>query len=92
MAILDYLGDLEKRTSMTFLIEFEDGQVWLEYNLDLSSSSPFQQFCLSSPELEPLTMTVSQWKRRRSELNRAGVLGVEPGEVCFVNLKAWGDG
>ena len=92
VAIIDYLGDPEKRTYMQFLVQFEDGRVWVDYNLDLSSSTPFQLYCSSNPELEPLTMSANQWKLQKSQYNRDGIIGVQPGDLCYVDLKAWGDG
>ena len=89
--ILDYLGDPEKRSSMKFLILFEDGdKLWLEYNPDLAAATPFIEYCNTLPELEPLRMTDKLWRDQRSRYNSKGVLGVEPGDKCYVNLKSWG--
>ena len=35
-------------------------------------------------------MLADDWRARSAEYNRSGVLGVNPGQVCFVNLKSWG--
>jgi len=92
LQILEYLGDPEKRTSMSFFVEFEGNEkVWLDYNTDLASSSPFQTFCSARPELEPLTMSAAEWKARRTQYNSQPIVDVSPGLHCYVNLKAWGN-
>ena len=91
--IIDYRGDPDNRSNMEFLIHFEDDEiVWLRYNADLSSSTPFQVYISSHRELEPLTLTAAEWKITRSRYNRQGVVGVQPGDTCFVLLKSWGVG
>ena len=91
-AILDYLGDPERRTTMRFLVAFEDGdEVWIDYNTDLAQPPPFVDYCFSLPELEPITFTVAQWRTRKVQCNAQGVVGVQPGDICYVNLKTWGD-
>ena len=89
-SIIDYRGEPLTRTTMEFYVEFEGSEkLWLPYNADLASSSPFQSYCYACPELEPLTMTVKEWDVCRREYNRVGVKGVAPGDICYVNLKAW---
>ena len=90
-SIREYKGDPEKRTKMDFLVLFEfDDERWLPYSTDLASSGPFKEYCLSLPELEPLTMSEKEWRVKKAEYNAAGVVGVVPGDFCLVNLKAWG--
>ena len=70
---------------------FEDGdKVWLEYNSDLAAAAPFQVFCSSRSDLEPLTMSAAEWKLKRAEYNARGVQGVNPGDTCYVDLRSWG--
>ena len=91
--IIDYRGDPETRSLMEFFVHFEgDEKVWLRYNPDLSSSTPFQNYILAHRELEPLTMTSAEWRLLKSQYNRQGIVGVSPGDICYVLLKAWGDG
>ena len=91
-AIVDYLGDPEKRMTMQFLVAFEDEDtVWINYNLDLAQARPFVDYCFSLPELEPLTLSVVEWRVRKGQYNAQGVVGVQPGDSCYVNLKTWGD-
>jgi hypothetical protein len=90
-SIIDYRGDPGKRSGMTFLVLFEDNdQVWLQYNADFASTAPFECYCRSIRELEPLTMSEKQWRILKSQYNSAGVVDVVPGGKCYVDLKAWG--
>lgn len=90
-AISNYKGDPESRSKMHFLVLFEDNdEIWLPYNLDLISSAPFQRFCESKPELQPLLHTVKAWNDMKKLINDAGITGVQPGQTCFVDLRAWG--
>jgi hypothetical protein len=90
-AILDYSGDTEKRSEMEFLVLFEDQEkVWIQYNMDLCSSMPFEVFCRSLRELEPLLYTVKEWRMISSLQNSRGIINVVPGQECFVTLRAWG--
>ena len=91
LRIDDYSGEPEKRTSMKFHILFEDGDLkWVDYSADLFAATPFQDYCKRCPELESLTMSEKEWRSARARYNAAGVVGVKPGDVCYVNLKAWG--
>jgi hypothetical protein len=89
--IVDYRGDPEIRSEMEFFVHFEDGDiVWLRYNTDLASSIPFQDYVSMHRELEPLTLTSAEWKITKSRYNQQGVIGVHPGDICYVLLKSWG--
>ena len=91
--ILDYRGEPEKRSTMFFLVEFEENDVlWLDYNADLAASKPFELYCLGLPQLEPLLYTERAWRTRKASLNAAGVVGVVLGDSCYVDLRAWGPG
>ncbi len=88
--ILSYTGDPELRTTMQFMVEFEDGSVvTLPYSLDLSTTMQFEKFCRQERPLLPLLYTVAVWKRIRKE-SYAQVIGVVPGDTCYVDLRAWG--
>ena len=78
---------------MFFLVEFEGNDtLWINYNADLAASGPFETYCLGLPQLEPLLYTERAWRTRRASLNSAGVVGISIGDVCYVDLRAWGAG
>ena len=86
-----YRGDPELRSGMQFEVLFADGDcLWLPYNQDLTSTKSFAEFCGTRSELLPLLYTLAEWKKQKSHINAQGVKGVQPGEECFVDLRAWG--
>ena len=90
-SIHTYKGDPESRTGMSFKVEFEDGAiVWIPFNQDLATSVPFEKFCSSRSELQPLIYTLEEWQKRKRDINEQGIEDVKPGDVCYVNLRAWG--
>ena len=90
--ILNYKGDPELRTSMSFLVRFLDTtEMWLPYSRDLSESIPFEKFCRQNRPLLPLIYTVQAWGKVRKESFRR-VQEVQPGDLCYVDLRAWGYG
>jgi hypothetical protein len=92
LSIIDYRGEPRTRSFMEFLVRFEgDEDVWLQYSADLASATPFQDYILLHPELEPLTMSTAEWRLKSAEYNRRGITGVAPGDICLVNLKSWGN-
>ena len=38
----------------------------------------------------PLLYTVAEWKKQRSQINARGIRDVQPGQECYVDLRAWG--
>lgn len=90
--ILSYRGDPDTRTKMEFEVKFADGSlVWLPYSKDLSDTIQFEEFVRANRPLQPLLYTLEAWKRLRRE-SHTEVRGVEPGDVCYVDLRAWGSG
>jgi hypothetical protein len=91
VSILDYRGDPLKRSSMEFLVRFEDGEeLWIPFKKDLESTGQFESYCESLNELEPLLFLEKEWREKQLKYNAAGVCGVNPGLDCYVTLKAWG--
>jgi len=89
--IHSYRGDPLKRTTMSFLIEYEDNTlVWIRYNKDLDASLPYEDFCRSKPELYPCIFTVEESKRLESEMNSQPITLAEPGDSIFVDLRFFG--
>jgi hypothetical protein len=88
--ILSYSGDPEVRSTMQFVVEFEDGSVVsLPYVKDLFETVQFEEFVRQEKPLTPLLYTLVVWKRMLKESYNK-VIGVQPGDCCFVDLRAWG--
>jgi hypothetical protein len=89
--LLSWAGDPDKRSNMSYLVRFMDGdELWLPHSRDLTESAPFQEFCRSHPALTPLLSNADEWKRRCAVMNKAAIDSVRPGMICFVDLRCWG--
>lgn len=89
--ILAYRGDPLVRTSMDFLVEYEDGDIiWVAWSKDLFDSAPYELFCRSNPELTPLIYTVDVAKKLERQLNSKAITDVSPGDICYVDLRYFG--
>jgi len=92
LSVMDYRGEPSARSFMEFSVRFEgDEDLWVQYSSDLASAAPFHEYISLHPELEPLTMSATKWRQRSAEYNKQGIIGVAPGDICFVNLKSWGN-
>jgi hypothetical protein len=88
--ILSWEGDPELRSTMLFEVLFEDESVVkLPYSKDLSDTVQFEEFVRREKPLTPLLYTVQAWKRVLKESYQR-VIGVDPGDTCYVDLRAWG--
>lgn len=89
--ILAYRGDPHERTTMEFEVAFADGTVvWLPWSHDLFNSVPYEEFCRRHRPLFPLIYTRNQAQTKRSDFLRRDITEVVPGQIVFVDLRAWG--
>ena len=89
-AVKGYKGDPEKRMKMFFWVKFKDGDAeWLPYCRELADTVPFEDYVRKNKPLIPLLYTLETWNKMRKEEFR-DVQGVEPGDLCYVDLRAWG--
>jgi hypothetical protein len=90
--IVSYRGDPEKRSTMEFEVLFQDGSVvWLPYSKDLSDTVQFENYVRANKPLTPLLYTLKIWEKMLKE-SFPKVIGVSPGDDCYVDLRAWGYG
>jgi hypothetical protein len=83
---LEYKGDPERRTSMEFLVKFEDDdEVWIPWNRDVIQSQQFESFCRSQSQLVPLVYTEAVWKTLKRDMD-AKPIAIDIGSTCFVDL------
>lgn len=76
---------------MMFSVLFEDGTIaTVPYTRDLSDTIQFESYVRKERPLTPLLYTLSDWKRVLRESYK-DVLGVAPGDCCYVDLRAWGN-
>jgi len=81
-------GDPSKRSDMFFFVEFTDGDaVLLPFSLDLSSSSQFEEYVFSEPQLFPLRFTSSDAPKRITAMKRQPITNVNVGDTFFLDLR-----
>lgn len=91
--ILNYKGDPETRTTMSFLVLFKDGdKVWKDYDRDLTDTVQFQTFCEERDQLKPLLHTVKVWEQMVRKMNKEPIELIKPGDIIYIDLRAWGWG
>ena len=90
-AILAFRGDPLKRTSMSFLVVFIDGdQQWVDWSQDLFNTALYETFCSSHPALRPLLGTASEATKWLTAQRKTPITAVSPGVTVFVELRAFG--
>jgi hypothetical protein len=77
---------------MEFEIEFEDGTiVWKPYDRDSFDTQQCADFCRKHKHLYKLLYNEKEARRRVSEMNKQEIDLVEPGQVCLVSIRKWGE-
>jgi hypothetical protein len=90
-SILAYKGDPEVRTTMDFLVLFQDGsKLWLPYSEDLHSTAQYEAFCTSIPHLRVLRYPTSQVGRVNAAINKSPITEVVVGDRVYVDLRSYG--
>ena len=86
-----YRGNPEVRTTMEFLVLFEDQSlIWLPWSRDLFSSVPYETFCRSRTELDPLIFEAKVAQQLSAQLNRMAITAVQPGDKVLVDIRSYG--
>lgn len=86
-----YRGDPLLRSSMSFLVLFEDGdELWLPWSTDLSNAVPFDTYCRTRNELAPLLLSAELSKQWLQELKREPITSVNPSTSVLTDLRAFG--
>jgi hypothetical protein len=89
--VSSYKGDPLTRTTCTFKVEFEDGDVvWLPWSTDLSNTVQFEYFCNARPQLFILLFSSLESSKMMAAINRQVISEVSPGDVVYVDLRFWG--
>ena len=88
---LAYRGNPTLRTSIQFLVEFEDGkQLWLPWSQDLFTTVPYENFCRSKPCLYVLLFSHKEALKILQRKNREPITLVKPGDFVYVDLRSYG--
>jgi RNase H-like domain found in reverse transcriptase/Reverse transcriptase (RNA-dependent DNA polymerase)/Integrase zinc binding domain len=89
--IKSYKGNPYKRSTMEFLVKFEDNtEVWKPYDKDLSDTIQFEDYCRSNSELLPLLHKLQDSQRIITALRQQPINLVVPGDIVYVKLRHWG--
>ena len=90
-AVLSYTGDSRRRTTMTFTIEFADGDIIpLPWSPDIEGDA-YYHFCEQRPHLYHLTLDAKMAKRFQTQLRREDITSVKLGDIAYVDLRFFGD-
>ena len=92
-AITAWKGDPMVKTTMSFRVEFADGDVvWLPYSKDLDETQAFGEYTKSLPALEHLSCGPKRAKEWLTEMKRATISGYKVGAELYVDIRTYGTG
>jgi hypothetical protein len=89
--ILGWRGDPLTRTTMEFLVEFEDGaQVWKTWERDITDTQCFEEYCRANRPLRFLLYGRAIADRMCKELRNSDITEVNVGDRVYVDLRSYG--
>jgi hypothetical protein len=85
------MGNPWKRTSLSFRVVFEDGDILpLPYGPDLASTKQLEDFVTATPSLWPLRFrTAEEAHKERAVVNRGTIQGFDIGQVVYLDLRVF---
>ena len=88
-SILAWRGNPELRSTLEFEVRFADGDiVWKPWDLDLSNSQPFEEYCRKHKPLYSLLFTTKVGAQEARRINSSPITDVQPGTtVVFVDIR-----
>ena len=76
---------------MSFHVLFDDDAlVWKNWNYDLFTTIPYENYCRSLPQLHPLLTTLSISAIEIKRMKNTAISLVVPGDVVYVDLFSYG--
>eukprot|EP01042_Synura_sphagnicola_P036716 gene36716-biopygen21222 len=76
---------------MFFYVEFDDSdKILLPYSKDLSSSTQFEEFVYSEPQLFPLRFNAADASKRITAMRKEPIRNVQLHDVFYHDLRYWG--
>lgn len=94
--IVGYRGDPQLRTTMEYLVQFEDGdEIWRPHTDDLTTNEVWRSYINGIPRLTGLSMTAEDQRKRVQKTNK---LRIQFGEAftlnknteVYIDMRAWG--
>jgi hypothetical protein len=91
-SILAHRGDPHMRTSMEFLVKFQDDDKprWRVWDRDLFNSQQYADYCKSKPSLFQLVFDERISNDEAKRLNLEPITEVQPGDKIFLDLRFYG--
>lgn len=91
--ILAYKGDVMLRTTMSFEVEYEDGDIsWVQFSQDIYETVQYENYVKSIPELYHLQFDAVMAKQYISTINAQPITEIELQDtIYYVNLRTWGE-
>ena len=91
-AVEGYLGEPTHRTSLKFLLRYEDNEVGPKsYDKDLTTLQHYKDYCADRPHLFQLTMTSTEANKWKAKLNKMAITNIAPKDNIYVDLRWYGD-
>jgi hypothetical protein len=93
--IHQWKGDPDTRTTLSFKVEFEDGDVvWLPFSKDLDGSIPFGDYIMETPMMLPLRHRALDYNKYKKEV-KGKALDITIGSYFYMDIRyytvAWYD-
>ena len=89
--LLAYRGDPETRTTMEFLVLYEDGdKCWITHCNDLTRSEAFLEYVKRIPALYSLKYDAKGALKMKREINKSAITLVAPGDIIFMDIRSYG--
>ena len=89
--IHSYTGDSRTRTSMSFTVEFADGDIrQLPWSPDLLCEA-YYEFCAARPHLHHLTLDTRMANKFKTQMNKQPITAISVGDVIYLDLRFFGD-
>ena len=83
-----YKGSPKKRASMSFWVEYDDGDaMWVTYKPDLVANQAYQDFVHATPELFALRFNAIDVARFASNYRLQNAIAVNPGDKFYVDIR-----
>jgi hypothetical protein len=96
MDVKFHKGNPAVRSSMEFLIRFEDDSIdeykWYPYTSDLITTEALIEYCRVRPELQLLLGTQKEENIHLRNLRKQKITNVTPGDIVYLDLRLWSYG
>ena len=87
-AITAWKGDPNRRTSMKFWVQYDDGdEMWVSYKADLVDNEQYREFIARDPRLFQLRFSAAIVHVQIDNMRKTPITSVVPGDSVYVDLR-----